>query len=309
MKKLVFNLEFRPWCPEFTIAGYRFVRVNDYDEQVRKLQHLAGSYGEFNINPNSGEHAITAHVILPNTEDKAVLEWAQNSTALSDVLLLLSIFTRRDVFAVDENKSESHGVILHDPRIFKWGGVLQCSLPYKAKLVDTWSNECDVGFEESLNRIYALIRSNQWLQSHGNGYFLFLARMAFRYQPLESSFLQCWTIWEHLFSIFNNQWLSDISIRNINAREKIAFLLVKYALVANVDNNSRNRIESLAKIRNRLVHFGRFPDEEVINDAVLFIRLTEFVIAKMLGLIPSNVFNTVEGLENFLTNIKKPTGS
>jgi hypothetical protein len=125
--------------------------------------------------------------------------------------------------------------------------------------------------------------------------------MAFRRQPLESSFVQCWTIWEHLFAILNRNWLSKKQIHRLPAAEKIAFLLVEYALIDEMDNYSKARIESLAEIRNRLVHFGRFPERgSVHDDAVLFIRITEFIIAKILGLLPSNVFNTVEKLEDFL---------
>ena len=86
----------------------------------------------------------------------------------------------------------------------------------------------------------------------------------------------------------------------MNSTEKIAFLLVKYALKGNINKNEKKRIESLAKVRNRLVHFGRIPEGSSVDDAKLFIRLTEFIIAKILGLEPSNVFNTIEGLENFL---------
>lgn len=122
---------------------------------------------------------------------------------------------------------------------------------------------------------------------------------------LESSYTQCWTIWEHLFSILNNSWLSDDQIQKISAAEKISFILVRYALAGEIDNGSRNKIRTLVNIRNRLIHFGKFPEHgSVYEDAVLFIRLTEFVIAKILGLSPANLFNTVENLEKFLGKIK-----
>lgn len=95
-------------------------------------------------------------------------------------------------------------------------------------------------------------------------------------------------------------------MRHLSSIEKISFLLVRYALRGKIDNKSRSRIESLAEIRNKLVHFGRFPDrDKVHNDAVLFIRITEFVIAKTLGLSPSNLFNTMEKLEEFMNNIRQ----
>jgi hypothetical protein len=53
--------------------------------------------------------------------------------------------------------------------------------------------------------------------------------------------------------------------------------------------------------RNHLVHRGRFPSgAAVTKDAELFIRLTEFVLAKILDLYPSNVFNTLEELDRFM---------
>ena len=68
-----------------------------------------------------------------------------------------------------------------------------------------------------------------------------------------------------------------------------------------VDAPSKRRIETLAEIRNRLIHYGRFPERDSVwADADLFIRLTEFVITRILGLNPSNLFNTVEKLEDFL---------
>jgi len=310
MRKRIYNLEFPSWCPSMTIYGYRFIRVDDYGDRIARLQYLVTSQSEFAISANTGEHAITAYVELPKHEDNAVLEWANGgNTALSDVLLLLSIFTGRDVFAVEDSNS-SVGVILADPRQYQWGGVLICSIPYKEQPPadpETWEFGYDIGREEGLNQIYALMRGEEWQRKYERGYFLFLAKQAFHRQSLESSFSQCWTIWEHLFAVHNRNWLSIKQIRQLDSSEKIAFILTEYALRNEIDDASRKRITSLAEIRNRLVHFGQFPERgSVHDDAVLFIRLTEFVIAKILGLSPSNVFNTMEKLEEFLNNIKSP---
>ncbi len=89
--------------------------------------------------------------------------------------------------------------------------------------------------------------------------------------------------------------------------QKIEFILTEFALKAEIDGPSTERIKTLANIRNRLIHFGKFPEQDsVYADAVLFVRLTEFVIAKILGLTPSNVFNTTEELEKFLSKITPP---
>ncbi len=309
MRKRVYNLEFPSWCPAMTVYGYKFSRVPDYPDRVVLLQHPVMSYLEFNISANTGQHAFTAYVELPDHEDRAILEWkGDSSTALNDVLLLLSIFTGRDVFAF-EDKDSDLPFLIPDPRCYQSGGVLITSIPYKEHppYSDAWEFGYDVGREEGLNQIYHLIRTEEWQRKYEHGYFLFLAQQAFRQQTLESAFIQCWTIWEHLFTIHNRNWLSDKQIRQLDSSEKIGFLLTNYALKDKIDDGSRKRIASLAEIRNRLVHFGKFPGRgSVHDDAVLFIRLTEFVIAKILGLSPSNVFNTVERLEEFLNNIKPP---
>jgi hypothetical protein len=44
-----------------------------------------------------------------------------------------------------------------------------------------------------------------------------------------------------------------------------------------------------------------FPErEKVHSDAVTFVRMTEYIIARILGLTPSNIFNTIELFEEFL---------
>jgi hypothetical protein len=310
MRKDVYNLEFPSWCPGITLFGYRFSRVDNYQEQVCRLQHLGTVHSEFKVSANTGAHAITAYVEIPEQEESAILEWGNNNaTALNDILLLLSIFTKRDVFVVDPQVTKDAGwMITSDPRVYYGGGILRCSIPYKAQPIDSepygydMGFKYDIGFEEGLNRIYSLIRSEEWQRKYRRGYFLFLARMAFRRQPLEAVFIQCWTIWEHLFAILNQNWLSLRQIRQISAVEKVSYILVKYALRDEIGDADRKKIESLANIRNRLVHFGRFPDRGAVHDdAVLFTRLTEFIIARILGLAPSDVLNTMERLEEFLT--------
>ena len=263
---------------------------------------MVTGHAEFETRANTGKHVVTAYVEIPEHEEAAILAWADgNSTALSDILLLLSIFTCRDVFEVEDGNDESKvGVILADSRIYQWGGVLRCSIPYQGRPIKPHPYEYNIGFEKGLNQIYALMRSEDWQHKYQQGYFLLLARQAFKRQILESAFIQCWTIWEHLFTILNQNWLSGNQIHQLSSFEKIAFILVEYAIKKEIDNTARERIKSLAEIRNRLMHFGRFPERDsVYDDAILFIHLTEFVIAKILGLFPSNLDNTIEKLEEF----------
>lgn len=309
MKKQIFNLEFGMYCPEFTIHGYKFYRTKEYLDKVVNLQHLVNGFAEYKTLPNSGSHQITAYVDCPLEEPTPIFDWGFSGTALDDILLLLSLFTLRDVFAVDESFTENDKVaIIADSRHYQWGGILRCSLPH----IDSEKNvsrrhpfKYDIGFEKSLNEIYSLIRSEEWMKKYNKGYFLLLLKNALKRQILESSFIQCWTIWEHLFTVLNEKWLSKEQIIKINADEKISFIMIEYALLDEISIADRKRIKDLSQIRNRLIHYGRFPQKDsVISDAQLFIRLTEFVISKILGLTPSNVLNTIERLEEYFNNSK-----
>lgn len=316
----VFNLEFEPHCLEINIFGYRFKRVENYAEQVRKLQHLGGSFSEFQIDANTGQHAVTADLILPELNTDAVLKWADKSSSLNDILLLLSIFTGRDVFALDNEKLKEENLVLTaDPRVYSWGGILRCSMPYRGEPVEgLWPHECNVGFEEGINQVYDLIKSPEWQKKYHRGDFLFISRTAFRRQPVNSTFILCWAIWEHLFAVINRRWLSEKRIQSLSSLDKISFILVEFGLIDNVDEVVKRQIGQLCSIRNRLIHYGAFPEptnyfknspkhaakiqtsDTVLSDAVLFIRLTEHILAKILGLTPSDVFNTEDKFGEFL---------
>lgn len=310
VKKQIYNLEFPSWCQEMTISGYRFSRLDDYQSRVADLQYFILEELTPSLPSNSGKHAITAYVDIPDTEEKAVIGQGNNTrTALNDILLLLSLFTRRDVFTTDATE-RSANIITADPRMYGMGGVLRCSIPYKNKPIpDDEPYGYDIGFEEGINQVYSLVRSEDWQRKYQSGHFLLLARQAFRRQPLETVFIQCWTIWEHLFSILNSNWLSSKQMRRISSFEKIAFLLVEFALKNRIDDSARERIKSLAKIRDRLIHFGYFPDNAIQDDAVMFTELTEFVITKILGLSPFGALDTMAKLEDFLKKCRMPSGS
>ncbi|SDH43949.1 hypothetical protein [Desulfosporosinus hippei] len=305
MKRKIYNLEFPCRCTEITIFGYKFYRVKDYEEKVKRLQHLVSRISEYEIKQNTGGHSFTAYVELPEQEKNAIFQWEnENSTALQDVLLLLSLFTGREVFDVDEGFTEDSNIsIIADPRLNHYGGILRTSIPYES---GSYSEDAllsyDIGFEKQLNRIYQLVRTDEWQENFEKGYYLILAKQALKRQILEATFIQCWTIWEHLFAVHNRNLLSDEEIRRKSSIEKISFLFGKYSLVVEISNTTKDRIRSLSQIRNKLVHFGRFPERSLVHDdADLFIRLTEFIIAKTLDLYPSNLFNTIEKLEKFLS--------
>ncbi len=319
MKREVYNLEIPSNCPAMTIFGYQFTRVDDYQNRITSLQHWTPVHSEFEIRTNTGKHAVTAYVEVPEHEQEAALAWADgsNATALTDILLLLSIFTRRDVFMVDNAIDDGRSkVIVADSRFYPCGGVLGSSIPYEKRLIDLADplSSYNMGFEKCLNQIYELIRTEKWKHKYQRGYFLFLAQQAFRSRSPDIAFILCWTIWEHLFAVLNVSWLSKEEIEQQGAFKKIAFLLVEY-LKDKVDNPTREQLEPWRNMRNNLIHFGRFPGssgnapkhessdssgQRWLHDAILFIELTEFIITKTLGLSPSNALNTMEEFDDFL---------
>jgi hypothetical protein len=316
MRKEVYNLEFPSWCQELTIFGYKFIRADDYEEKIASLQHLIVEHSEFEIHVNTGKHAVTACVEIPEHEEKTALAWADgsNATTLTDILLLLSIFTRRDVFAVDSAIDDGTGkVIIADPRFYDWGGVLITSLSRKNKpILNDEPNVCNIGFEEGLNQIYSLVRSEEWENRYERGYFLFLAQQAFRSRSLDIAFILCWVIWEHLSKILIRARLPEDRLLKKRARSKIAFLFIKYKIKDNITDKNESQIEEWENIRNELVHFGCFPQvnpeisvkhsseyDSSYDDIISFIRFTEFIIAKILGLSPSHALNTKK-MDEFL---------
>ena len=157
VERLVYNLEFRPWSTRLEIGDYTFERVPNYAEQHRKLQHLVNTTGsEFSESINTGEHAHTANVTGPDDEPQAVIPWQHHKPiALHDILLLLRLFTRRDVFALEPTLQEADDfAILADSRLFTWGAVLVCSIPFERESTDGPYRFRDVSLQVHLPRIY-----------------------------------------------------------------------------------------------------------------------------------------------------------
>ncbi|HEY4308097.1 MAG TPA: hypothetical protein VGN12_01495 [Pirellulales bacterium] len=310
MELAVYNLEFPLNCKTLSICGDEFSRVVDYPSRFRALQHLVSVHDpEGSREVCTGGHAHTANATTPNPIPPAAISWGfAHATALDDILLLLSLFTQRDVFVVDLSRfGDKPFAILADPRCFPWGGVLSCSVPFKGfNPTDNPTDEVDIGLLEQLPKIYERLNDEKWRKGYRNGYFLVLLKIAMQQRSLEIAFSQCWTIWEHLFACLNDAWMSNASIERLSAKEKIAFLLVHFGVRVELQKHEKSRLDDLVAIRNRLVHYGRFPDRDFVRqDAEMFVRITEYVAAKILGLYPSNVFNTVERLEEFLSAQKR----
>ena len=135
MKELaVYNLEFPAYINTLDITGYKFKRIADYATAFVGLQHIIEvSGGEFPIKPNTGTHQKTAIVEVPETEEEAILPWVKESkfTKLQDILLFLTLFTGRNVFAL--NPGEERYPLRPDPRGHFWGGQFRLSIQHEVK--------------------------------------------------------------------------------------------------------------------------------------------------------------------------------
>ncbi|MFA6336884.1 MAG: hypothetical protein WCX23_02830 [Candidatus Paceibacterota bacterium] len=315
----IFNLEFPSYIEELKIGDYLFKRVENYKEAFGGMMCLVKSSGsEFDTQIKTGSHQITATVEMPRKEKKCVLPFGnKKATQLDDVLFLLTIFTDRNVF----KKDWENGAVISDHRMHQYGGQLRCSVQYESrwKHIATGRlkteeemkgipifdyNQIDIGFESTLNKILDLISSKKWQDSYEGGYFLFLFRAATQRQMIETSFISCWTIWEHIFAIKNRNWLDDEGIKQISGDKKISFILNEYFL-KKIDVVAKKSIKEMYRTRSRLVHFGKKTEQIDIKEMEMFIRLTEQLIARILGLSPSNIFNSFERLDSFLKGCKK----
>jgi hypothetical protein len=299
-QKQIYNFEFPSFCKQIKIDSYIFKRVPEYKERIKSLQHGVSITHEFRIPLSTGSHAITSIVDLPSKEKKAVFPWGnEKPTALDDILLLLSIFTSRHVFAAEPDEN-GNSIIVADPRQYYFGRSLRTSLPYKRnESVD--GSEYNAGFEIEINNIYKRVRRKKWLESYGKGYFLFIFREACKRQILETSFILCWSIWEHLFYLHNKQWLSNEAIRKLPSKEKVSFVITRYKIKEQIEPRDTEGLKRFVQIRNKLIHTGRFPDEQAKNEATLFIRITERVVAQILGLAPKDVLGSLPAFQASLS--------
>ncbi|MFA7245015.1 MAG: HEPN domain-containing protein [Candidatus Magasanikbacteria bacterium] len=313
----IFNLEFPNYTEDIKISDYIFSRVKNYEKAHENMMWLVNSSGsEFKSQIKNGSHQITAVAKIPEKEKKNVLPFGtKNLKQIDDILFLLTIFTDRNVF--QKNWADNRDtVIITDHRIHQYGGQLRCSIKYEPmwkeiksgklktekdiKGKPIWNYEhIDVGFEKTINKVLDLISSKKWQDEYEGGYFLFLFKSAIQRQIIETSFISCWTIWEHIFAIKNRKWLDNKTIGQMSGDKKIAFILNEYFL-KEINDIARKNIQKINKTRNRLVHFGKKTEQIDYKEMEMFIRLTEQLIATILELSPSNIFNSFEALDSFL---------
>jgi hypothetical protein len=229
---------------------------------------------------STGKHTITAKVEVPNIQEKYSLDWegTNEDWALHDIVFLISLFTRRNVFL--KNPNMINGVINQDPRQWRWGILLKQSI-------------IEHRFEEDLNYVYNRIRNPDWQKRYSKGYFLFILRSALQPQSLESTFILCFSIWEHLYTLDNPKNLKIKDIWKVTASEKIKYVTNIYSDISTESNDYKKIVESICNARNRTVHIGRFPDSQTIDEVERFIYSTEKLTTTILGL------KTIHGTYSF----------
>jgi hypothetical protein len=294
----VYNLEFEWPDEKMEIGRYTFIPKEDYLARYKQLSRaFAFSRQPYGAVPEcNGTHIATGIVVLPEEERPPVLKWRHpDATELDDILLLLSLFTQRRVLVFEEEDTQG---IIADPREFHYGGTLALSLP-QTKRGSALETEYAQAIASGVAEVNERIRTDAWQCKYQGGYFLFLFFSACHRHIVETSFLLCWTIWEHLFRLHNEHWVSTKILKDINVRGKIRFILTEYGLREKISKQDEKSVNRLTLIRHRLSHDGTFAESDDVKAAVLFIRLTEFVIAKILGLEPSDVFSQRERLDRF----------
>ena len=298
-KKLeVYNLGFEWPDEEMRIGRYAFVPKADYLARFKQLPHAhafsSPPYGT--VRECNGTHIATGTVVLPEEERPPTLKWGNpDATELDDILLLLSFFTRRRVLVLEEEDMQG---IIADPREFHYGGTLALSLPQN-KRGSGYETEYAQAIAAGVAKVNERIRTDEWQGTYEDGNFLFLFLAACHRQIVETSFLLCWTIWEQLFRLHNQHWISSVTLRRIAVREKIRFILTKYGLRDMISEQDEKSVNRLTLIRHRLSHDGTFSGSDDPKAADLFIRLTEFVITKIFGLQPSDVFSPSDRLDMY----------
>jgi hypothetical protein len=313
----IYNLQFPDYIKTLNIGGYKFKRIKNYPQAFAGLQHIVHALGaELPMIPNTGTHQFTAIVEIPKKEKAPILPWDKKykHTRLNDVLLLLSLFTGRNVFSLHEE--EEKFPITRDPRGHYFGGQFELSAIQDFQWRNKKTGECvpddkmdgklvydsehiDLGLEQTINKVLNTISTNEWKEEFGNGYFLFLFHQALDIHNIEPVFLLCWTIWEHLFALHNRNWLDQSTIEKMSADNKISFIINKYLLIK-LDASANKEIKRITKARNRLVHFGMKPANVDYSEMDLFIRCTEQIVSITLGLKPNNAFNSIEQLKKML---------
>ncbi len=287
MELNVYNLQFPDYVEEFDIHGYKFRRVANYKEQLGKLQHVEPIDGEFRIERKNGGSAHTATVTVPKDNLKDKKNRSFEPVGLREILLLLSLFTRRDVCTERDIQNNCY-------TLSQW--------PRGKLLVESLSNaylqdENNKGFEKRLNEIYSITSSEEWKSKYVNGFFIGILKAALTVRDLGASYILCFTVWDHLFALHCEQRMSG--------KDKLSFLFKEYELHKYLGEDSSNMCDAFARVRNGLVHDGKLPPKYHSDDVEFFIYLTQSLVAKVLGLKPTDIYKYKDTFKDRIKKISK----
>lgn len=296
----IYNLRFPDNVNELNVGGYCFTRASDYADKVKEL---ASAFDSGDFYTSNGSHQITA-LMTPlegREENEPVLPWnnLDEPKEYLDVLLTLSLLTGLNIFAKTWDDIEGKRQIIEDPRQHR-GNFSRFVLPIgKARNNKTGEVISDVemnglsafewcrfdqGLEITANKVWNTLRNESWQKKYSNGAFLFIFSQSQRRQRTESTFILSWSIWEHIFSLHHSSWMSGREISKMSGSQKYKFIKHEYFSNSNTEKES----EVLTEIRNRLIHFGFFPEDVNKNQSAHianFFRDTEQLVAKILKLV------------------------
>ncbi len=298
----IYNLEFPDNVLELNVGEYCFKQAPDYKKILKELSH---SYNSTSFEVNQGSHRVTALALLPSRQKVAILPWnsievgSQKPREFLDILLVLSLLTGRNIIAKTWRDAESRIQIIEDPRQHR-GNFGRFVLPV-GKAINNQTREIiseveinglsafewlrfDQGLEIAVNKVCSTIKDEVWQKKYSKGAFLLIFAQAQKRQCTESAFILSWSIWEHIFSLHHSLLMNNKEISKMSVEQKYRFVRNEYFL----DGKEEENAEKIEKIRNRLIHFGFFPQngyKDQNNKISEFFSDTEYLVAKILNLV------------------------
>lgn len=259
------------------------------------IHNFHNSYGDFIINnykftkfkkaiPKSYGDFITHKCVIRKQKEKPSVLY-DKKTELDDICLLLSLFFGYDIYSSNTTNRSTYT----DCRHFPFNSISDC-------ISATYSG---ISYYRAIKKILSIIKRSAWLSQYNNGSHLKLLKEAMKEQSRESQYMNFFIIWEHLFYLHNNSWMTINQMKRISAKEKLSYLLINYDF--NYNKDQIEKLQELVKIRNTILHDGIVPEFGTYPKEVwLFYDLTQFLVAKTLNLKIESILKSEKGITKFL---------
>jgi len=91
----------------------------------------------------------------------------------------------------------------------------------------------------------------------------------------------------------------------MSGKDKLSFLFKEYELHKYLGEDSSNMCDAFARVRNGLVHDGKLPPKYHSDDVEFFIYLTQSLVAKVLGLKPTDIYKYKDTFKDRIKKISK----